>query len=422
MFKTIVQIAIGHLVGRKRQTITTLVGVAVSTMVLITTISLMRGLVDSFTETIINIAPHIVIRGEKIVPDPIDLISDVSMNRRAFVVDNVQKEEEEEITNYRQILSLIDEPPYDKQLFVASPYVSTEVMAIKGTANQPIEINGVLIDRENKVVRLEGNLKSGSLESLQKTPNGILVGEPLVEDLEIELNDEMTLVSSSGISQQVKVVGVFSTGVKSIDNKGFVNLKVGQLLTQMPPNKVTGINLKVKDLLTNTALARELERVTAYKCETWQEANETIIGLFTRIGNIVYSLVGFVALVSGFGVANILVTTIYEKTRDIAIMKSFGFKASQIVWLFVLEGVIVGLIGAVIGAVLAIGTTNLMASIPTQSTQGVVRQTGFAMAQSPYYYLIAVFLTVTISTIAATIPSRKAAKLEPVQVLRDANM
>ncbi len=422
MFKTIFQIAIGHLVGRRRQTITTLVGVAVSTMVLITTISLMRGLVDSFTDTIINIAPHIVIRGEKIEPRRVDIISDQSKNVRAFVVDNVQKEEEEEITNYRQILSLIEEDPYVKQLFVASPFVSTEVMAIKGTANQPIEINGVLIERENKVARLEGNLISGNLESLKKTPNGILVGAPLVEDLAIELNDEMTLVSSSGITQQVKVIGVFSTGVKSIDSKGFVNLKIGQLLTQMPPNKVSGINLKVKDLLTNTELARELERVTAYRCETWQEANETIIGLFNRIGNIVYSLVGFVALVSGFGVANILVTTIYEKTRDIAIMKSFGFKANQIVFLFILEGIMVGFIGALIGAVLAIGTTNLMASLPTQSTQGAVSQSGFAMAQSPYYYLIAVVLTSTISTIAATIPSRKAAKLEPVQVLRDANL
>jgi len=422
MIRTIFKIAAGHLFGRARQTMTTLVGVSVSTMVLITTISLMRGLVDSFTEAIIDIAPHIVVRGQSIIPDKIDLISKDNGSRRAFVIDNVQQEDPEEITNYRQILSLMDDAPYDDMISVASPYVASQVMAIKGTANQPIEVNGVLIERENKVAKIEANLKSGSLESLQKTPNGLLIGEKIAEDLEIQLFDELTLVASSGVTVRAKVVGTFFTGVKSIDNKAFVNLKIGQLLEEMPPNKVTGINLRVKDLLQNTELARELERVTGYKCETWQEANESIIGLFNRIGNIVYSLVGFVALVSGFGVANILVTTIYEKTRDIAIMKSYGFTANQIVGLFVLEGVLVGLGGALLGAILAVGSTNLLASIPTESAQGPVVRKGFAMSQSPMYYMIAVSLTVFISTIAAMIPSRKAAKLQPVQVLRDASL
>ncbi|NTW50711.1 MAG: ABC transporter permease, partial [Chlorobiales bacterium] len=346
MFRTIFRIASGHLLGRRRQTLTTLVGVAVSTMVLITTISLMRGLVDSFTESIVDITPHIIIRGEPVIPETTDLITGDNSSKRAFVTDNVQKEDPEEVTNYRQILTLVAEAPYDKLVQVASPYVSSQVMGIKGTANEPMQVIGVLIERENLVSKIEGNLKSGSIEQLQKTPDGILVGQTIADNIDLKLNDEITIVASSGVTKQVKVVGTFSTGIKSIDNSAFVNLKVGQLLERMPPNKVTGINLRVRDLLKNTALARELERVTGYRCETWQEANESVIGLFNRIGYIVFALVGFVALVSGFGVANILVTTIYEKTRDIAIMKSFGFTARQIVGLFVLEGVLVGLIGA----------------------------------------------------------------------------
>lgn len=421
MFRTIFRIASGHLIGRRRQTITTLVGVAVSTMVLITTISLMRGLVDSFTESIVDITPHIIVRGEPVVPEQTDLITD-NGNKRAFVIDNVQKEDPEEVTNYRQILTLVEDAPYDKLIQVASPYVTSQVMGIKGTANEPIQVIGVLIERENLVSKIEGNLKSGSLESLQKTPDGILVGQSIADNIGLELNDEITIVASSGVSKQVKVVGTFFTGIKAIDNSAFVNLKVGQLLERMPPNKVTGINLRVRNLLRNTELARELERVTGYRCETWQEANESVIALFNRIGYIVFALVGFVALVSGFGVANILVTTIYEKTRDIAIMKSFGFTERQIVGLFVLEGVLVGLGGALLGAILAVGTTNLLANIPTQSAQGPIVRTGFAMAQSPIYYLIPVVVTVLISTVAATIPSRRASKLEPVKVLRESNL
>ncbi|NTW50666.1 MAG: ABC transporter permease, partial [Chlorobiales bacterium] len=207
MFRTIFRIASGHLIGRRRQTLTTLVGVAVSTMVLITTISLMRGLVDSFTDSIVDITPHIIIRGEPVVPKPIDLITGDNGSNRAFVIDNVQEEDPEEVTNYRQILTLAEEPPYDKLIQVASPYVSSQVMGIKGTANEPIQVIGVLIERENVVSKIEGNLKSGSLESLQKTPDGILVGQTIADNIDLKLNDEITIVASSGVSKQVKVVG-----------------------------------------------------------------------------------------------------------------------------------------------------------------------------------------------------------------------
>lgn len=78
MLRTIVNIAMRHLLGRPRQTLTTLAGVAVSTMVLITTISLTRGLLDSFVETIVDAAPHITLKGEELEPLPVDLISDAA--------------------------------------------------------------------------------------------------------------------------------------------------------------------------------------------------------------------------------------------------------------------------------------------------------------------------------------------------------
>ena len=133
-------------------------------------------------------------------------------------------------------------------------------------------------------------------------------------------------------------------------------------------------------------------------------------------------MVGFVGIVSGFGVANILVTTVFEKSRDIAIMKSLGFSAFEMVSMFIFEGFMVGLAGALAGGVLAIGSINLLASLPIESSQGPLTKTGFSMSYNPLYFLLIIGITVLISTIAAILPSARAAKLEPITVLRDSSL
>ena len=155
---------------------------------------------------------------------------------------------------------------------------------------------------------------------------------------------------------------------------------------------------------------------------TWQEQNASVLSLFARIGYIVFSLVAFVWVVSGFGVANILVTTVFEKSRDIAVMKSFGFSAMQLVGMFILEGFLVGLAGAIAGGVLAVGSISLFASIPFENSQGPLSKTGFSMSQNPLYFMYVIGVTVLISTLAAILPSAKASKLEPVRVLRDSSL
>ena len=218
------------------------------------------------------------------------------------------------------------------------------------------------------------------------------------------------------------MAGIFFTGVNAVDNSVLVSLKLGQIIEGLAANKVSGIALKVDTPLDNAVLARDLEKVTGYRCMTWQEENASILSLFARIGYIVFSLVAFVGVVSGFGVANILVTTVFEKSRDIAIMKSLGFSALQLISMFVLEGFLVGLAGALTGGVLAIGSINLFASLPIESSQGPITKTGFSMSYNPVYFFLVIGVTVMISTLAAILPSARAAKLEPVSVLRDSSL
>jgi lipoprotein-releasing system permease protein len=422
MLKTLFSIAVRHLLGRRRQTLTTILGVAVSTMVLITTNSLTRGLLDSFVETIVNVAPHITLKGESMHPMPVNLFEEERSLSVAFIEDNIKKFDREEVRNYRQILTVFSSPAYEKKVLAASPYVVSQVMAVKGSRNQPLVLKGVLIDREDAISGIRKKLVEGDIASFEKTPNALLVGRTVARDMNLKLNDLVVIIPSSGKSRQCKVAGIFFSGVNAVDNSVFVSLKFAQIIEGLPANKVTGIALKVVDPFVNAALAKELEQVTGYRCITWQDENASILALFARIGYIVFSLVAFVGVVSGFGVANILVTTVFEKSRDIAIMKSFGFSALQLVGMFVLEGFMVGLAGALVGGVLALGAIDLFASLPIESSQGPLTKTGFSMSYNPIYFILIIGITVLISTLAAILPSARAAKLEPVSVLRDSSL
>ncbi|MEI7787697.1 MAG: FtsX-like permease family protein [Chlorobiaceae bacterium] len=422
MLKTLFAIALRHLLGRRRQTLTTIFGVAISTMVLITTNSLTRGLLDSFIETIVNVAPHITVKGEKMRPMPVNILEGQSISEVAFVDNNIHKQEQEEVRNYRQILSVFSLPQYKKQVLAASPYVESKVMAVKGSRNQPLLLKGVLVDREDAISGIRKKLLVGDIAMFEKTTNALLVGRTVARDMNLKLNDEVIIIPASGKSRQCKVAGIFFSGINAVDNSVLAALKLAQIIEGLPANKVSGIALKVDNPLDNAFLARDLEKVTGYRCLTWQEENASVLSLFARIGYIVFSLVAFVGIVSGFGVANILVTTVFEKSRDIAIMKSLGFSALQLVSMFVLEGFIVGLAGAVAGGILAIGSINLFASLPIESSQGPITKTGFSMSYNPIYFFIVIGVTVIISTLAAILPSARAAKLEPVSVLRDSSL
>lgn len=422
MFRTLFDIALRHILGRKRQTLTTMTGVAVSTMVLITTISLTRGLLDSFTETIIDVAPHITIKGEKIEPVPVDLIAGASTKGRSFVEDHIGRDDREEVRNYGRILEILASPEYRQEVLAASPFVDSQVMAVRGSRNQPVLVKGVIIEREEQISRIGRSLTSGDLTLFRKSPDAILVGRTVARDLEVDLNDAVTIISADGKSRQCKVAGVFFTGVNAADNSIVSSLKFAQILESFPANKVSGIALKIRTPLDGDGLAMELQRVTGYICMTWQKENASVLMLFARIGYIVISLVAFVGIVSGFGVANILVTTVFEKSRDIAIMKSFGFSSGQMVGLFVFEGFLVGLAGALLGGLFSVGSISFLAHLPIESSQGPLTKSGFSMSWSPWYFFLVIGVTVLISTVAAALPSARAAKLEPVKVLRDANL
>ncbi|MGE5683073.1 MAG: ABC transporter permease [Bacillota bacterium] len=412
----ILNIALRQLTNRKRQTILTVSGIGVGVMVLISAVSLMDGLLQGFIDKIVNIAPHIVVSGEKIKPTVRDTLVEAGGKTYINFIKNVERRDEEIIKNYPGIINIIRS---ESIITVAAPVVSENVIAKFGTLSQPLEIFGIKPEEQDKIVKFSENMLSGRFSDLGKTPDGIMMGSTAAGDFSVRAGDKLQLVSTEGNVFTVKVLGIFSTGINDIDNNAYINLRLAQNIGGYPADEVTQLYLRVSDLPNDAAAARAIEKQTNYRAKTWEETAASVIALYRMISMMVYFLVFFVILVAGFGVANVLITNVLEKYRDIAILKSIGFKKSEITGIYILQGMIVAVIGALIGCILGFILIEILGSIRTTPSQtGAIRSDRLQMGRSPWYFILASSFALIVSLIASIGPSRGASKVNPVEILR----
>lgn len=412
----ILNIAFRQLAHRRRQTALTVTGIGVGVMVLIAAVSLMDGLLQSFIDKIVNIAPHIVVSGERIKPVVSDTVWTASENEKINFIKNTDRNDDEIIKNYTHISNLIKA---DENITAAAPVLSENVIVKFGTYTQPLEIFGIDPPEQNKIVKFSENMLSGSYSELEKTPDGIIAGITAAKDFSLKKGDKLQIVSGSGTIFTVRVTGIFSTGINDIDNNAYINLRLAQNIGGYSPDEVTQLYLRVNDLPGDAAAARAIERKINYRAVTWEESAKSVLALYKMISMMVYFLVFFVILVAGFGVANVLITNVLEKYRDIAILKSIGFRRNEITLIYIVQGMLVALAGAAIGCLLGYILIEILGSIRvTPSETGSIRSDRLQMGVSIWYFVLASSFALIVSLIASIGPSRGASRVNPVEILR----
>lgn len=409
-------IAFRQLADRKRQTVLTLSGISVGVMVLITAVSLMDGLLQSFIQKIVEIAPHVIVSGERVIPAVPDQLVESKPSTHVFFIKNVSRQDQEVIKNYPRVESLIES---DSLVQLVSPSVSTDVIGMFGTVSEPIQLFGIFPSREDGIEKFSRSMVSGNFDELSRTPDGIMLGSTVAKDFTARVGDRMQIVAPSGVIYSVRVVGIFMTGINDIDDNCYVNMRLGQNIGGFSPDEASNLYIRVNDLPRDGIVARTIEKETNYKAITWEEKAASVVALFKMISGIVYFLVFFVIMVAGFGVANVLITNVLEKARDIAVLKSLGFRKREITWIYLIQGMMVAVVGAAIGCVLGFILIEVMSSIPmSSSSASIVRSDHLMMGKNPMYFVAASLFAIGVSLVAAVGPSRSAAKVNPVEILR----
>lgn len=414
--RNILRIAVKQLSHKKKQTILTIAGIGVSVMVLISAISLMDGLLQNFIEKIVESAPHIIVSGEKLSNPVKDLIWEKDSTSTILFYKNVERNDEEIIKNYSRIENIVKTDSNVKEI---SPVLTINVIAKFGIISQPLPILGIIPSKADAITKFSESMIEGNFSELEKTPNGIIMGTTAANDFKIKVGDRINLVSNFGDIFNSEIIGIFSTGINNVDNNAYVNLRMAQNLGNYLPNEVSQLYLKLKDIKKDAETSFSIKIKTNYNSKTWEESSSSIISLYKTISTIIYFLVFFVLLVAGFGVANILITNVFEKYRDIAILKSIGFKNSEISSIYIIQGMIVALVGAVIGCLLGFIAIQILANIPVTASQtAAVRSDRLTMGKSPYYFILTTIFALIVSFFASLGPSRSAAKVNPVDILR----
>jgi len=388
-------------------------GVAMGVGFFIALASLMQGFQSYFLSTVVDVAPHVTIMDEYRTPraQPGSVIYGYEA---AVIIRGLRpKDERRGIRGYQGILDHVHRLPD----VAVSTSLTGQVFLRFGTAERPASVLGIVPDEERRITRMEQDLEAGSLDSLQTAPNGIILGKGLADKLGVSMNDSMMAVSARGILMRVKVVGLLNTGITAVDNsRAYMLLKKVQILEEKP-NRISQINLRLANPDDAPAVAAGLERQFLWRTESWQEANAGIFGVFVIQNIIMYSTTSAIMIVAAFGIFNIISTIIHEKAKDIAILKSLGFRENDIRTIFVWQGLVVGTVGAVLGWGLGNTFSSALASVRLK-IGGEIRTDHLFILWSVWHYVIAAVFSVTAALLASWLPARKAARVNPVEIIR----
>ncbi len=412
-------IAIQQLLAHRRQTIVTIGGVTVGVAVVLVMLSLLGGQFDSFTKKIQDVAPHVTMTAESIHGAGSELLLDVPPHSAIELAKNAEPLERAHVPNVMTLLRAVEHALGDR-LTAASPFLSTQVLAAYGTSEAPMRVVGVMPKREAEISDLTRYLQSGSVARLEATPDGMLIGAKAAAELGVDFGDRLHLVSMTGDVVPVRVVGVYHLGLEASDRSALVNLRLAQALDHAMPSEATGIGFRLRNVEDAPAAAREIQAITGRNTDTWQQTNAGTISIFLYLQMLFYAAGGFVIAICGFGVANVLITIVLEKRRDIAAMKSFGFSRSRLVRMYLLQGLVIAVMGSIPGCVLGAAAIWLMGMVPAGWAAGVaaVETKVLQMGWNPWHFAAVVVGMTIAGTVASVVPARTAARLSPADVLR----
>ena len=370
----------------------TVIGIGIGVMALILVIAVMTGAQDEIKDRILGINPHVLVsRLDGEIRNPAELVATIKG------VDGVAS---------------------------ASPFI-----AFQGLAQGPTRVTGTIIKGLAPAdARFMGRfIKEGSMDSFGK-PGTILVGKELARDLGLLPGDTLALiVPDAGISPagavpetvRVKVGAIFETGMYEIDN----------LLTVMPLSDlqalagagVTGIEVKLKDVYRAKEVRNRIERKlgSKYIGRTWMEMNKNLFSALLLEKIVMYVILGLVILVASFNIISSLVMTVMEKRKDIAILKAMGAANRSIMRVFVAEGLLIGVFGALLGTAVGLAAFGIQKKFEIiKLPSDVYSISTLPMKISPVDVVVIAGLTILLCLLSTLYPSFMASKIDPVETLR----
>jgi len=396
------KVARRYLLSNPSQTLLLIAGVALGVTVFVFITALIAGLAVRLTEQVTGNSAHItlepptrvarVLTGPKV---PVESVALVSTFQR------------EQIRDWPMVVDLLRANP---GVSAISTQISGSAFLVKSEAVSPVSIVGVDPQGIDAISRITPNIIDGDGDL---GADGLLIGVRMAEDLGLSAGQSILLRTDRGVERQLTVRGVFRTGLQSLDERvAFLSLQTARPLFLLPEG-VTNIEVKLKDPDDARATARFLAGATGLRATPWQEKNlslEDALEAQGRTGTMiqVFSLISIV-----IGVSSALVLSAYRRRPEVGIMRAFGVPGGFILWVFLLQGLLIGLTGALIGCATGYGLCVWL--------EGMTRADGspvLPIAPEQGGYVAALVLTTLGAVVASILPARSASKVDPLEAIQ----
>jgi lipoprotein-releasing system permease protein len=417
-WKLAFNIATTHLLTKKRQSIIAMLGVTFGISMFIIMISFMTG-VNQFTEDMaMDNTPHVRIYKPLEIEDKKIIALDKASDKNDwFVVEHQRpKNELSKIKNGLTLMQQIEAMP---EVMGAAPQLSSQVFYNNGPVQIPGNIYGIDVKKQEALFQLNKKMDLGELEDLLKGSDVIVMGKGLAKKMNVSVGDRVSVTSPDGGNLNLKVVGIFSFGVAAMDeSRSYATLSTVQKILQKDPSYITDLNIKLHDINGAKAFKQKLEnQLDGVYVEDWETANQSLLA-GESIRNVMTFVVCMTLLVvAGFGIYNIMNMNIINKMKDIAILKATGFQGRDVTAIFMLQSVMIGIAGGFCGLCIGFFFSYLLSITPFPAGQ-FFRIATFPVNFNPVHYFIGLFFGFLTTLFAGYFPSKRAAQVDPVQIIR----
>lgn len=414
--KLTIEIAFTHLVTKRKQSLVAMMGVMFGISMFITMISFMTGVNQWMEDVAMDGTPHVRIYHPVQVNEE-KIIEAVYKEKDDWLVVAHQKPSND-LPKIKNAFILIKELEALPEVEGVAPQLATQAFFNNGPIKISGSISGIDVRKQQQLFNLQHKVEEGSLDNLLTGSNSIVLGRGLARKLNATVGNRISVTTPEGHTLLLKVVGIFSYGMSTFDDtKSFATISTVQKMVQKDPSYITDLHLKLKDYQLSKQVAQKIQPQLHVYAEDWESANASLLA-GEVIRNMMTGIVSFtLLLVAGFGIYNIMNMNIMNKMKDIAILKATGFQGKDIVSIFLLQSVIIGILGGVLGIILGYGCCCLLSVTPFPAGE-FWRMDTLPINFDGRFYVIGLLFGFVTTLLAGYFPSRRAAKVDPVQIIR----
>lgn len=381
------------------QTILILVGIAVGVSVIVFITTLVLGLQANIVDRTLGTQSHI-----RVQPfDEVNIIQPATDGAIQLILEDKRPQRLRSINNWQEVMLALE---LLEDVKAVSPVITGPAFARRGDVLKSVSLLGIDPVRYEKIIPVKKDIIRGEFKV---GAGDAVIGKILADDLGLRVGNKMRLEAGQGRVAVVTLAGIFEMGVRELDSRYvYLDIKQTQSLLGLF-GAITLLDVTVQDLFKAETTAKRIAQLSGLKSESWMQTNAQLMNALSSQSLSTNIINFFVGLSVAFGIASVLAISVTQRTREIGILRAMGIRRNQMLRVFLFQGGLLGLSGALVGVLLG------AAMVWAFNTFGPRL---FYIPLSTELIPVVVFASTLTGVLAAMVPAWRASNLNPVAAIR----